>query len=206
SKSMIMTAMIEHGSDWLWLALLFASAGVFHHAGIKVPYFAFFSHDAGIRVAEAPRNMLIAMALAAIGCIFIGVYPAGLYTLLPWEAGYVPYTYPHVIVQLQLLLFSALAFAWLKLTGIYPPELRSVNLDVDWIYRRFLLRVAQPLITTAASVWLALGRFVDNAAATLSEALHPGKSMRPPLGAGMAALFVSVALAGYLFVYFVSRA
>ena len=36
SKSMIMAAMIEHGSYWLWLALLFASAGVFHHAGIKV--------------------------------------------------------------------------------------------------------------------------------------------------------------------------
>ena len=46
------------------LALLFASAGVLHHAGIKVPFFAFFAHYSGIRTAEAPRNMLLAMILA----------------------------------------------------------------------------------------------------------------------------------------------
>ena len=33
---------------------------------------------------------------------------------------------------------SARAFAWLKLSGLYPPELRSVNLDVEWGYRRLL--------------------------------------------------------------------
>ena len=32
--------------------------------------------------------------------------------------------------------FSALAFSWLMRSGIYPPELRSVNLDSDWLYRR----------------------------------------------------------------------
>src|SRR5690606_33676632 len=122
-------------------ALLFASAGVFHHAGIKIPFFAFFGHDSGIRVAEAPRNMLVAMAMAAILCVSVGSWPGVLYDLLPWETDYAPYTYPHVIVQVQLLLFSALAFAWLKLAGIYPPELRSVNLDADWIYRRFGLRI-----------------------------------------------------------------
>ena len=42
SKSMVMAAALEEGYDWIWLMLLFASAGVFHHAGIKIPYFAFF--------------------------------------------------------------------------------------------------------------------------------------------------------------------
>jgi multicomponent Na+:H+ antiporter subunit D len=37
SKAMIMTAVLEEGHDWAWLFLLFASAGVFHHAGIKIP-------------------------------------------------------------------------------------------------------------------------------------------------------------------------
>ena len=41
-----------------------------------------------------------------------------------------------MLTQLQLLLFSALAFTWLQLSGLYPPELRSVCLDVDWLYRR----------------------------------------------------------------------
>ena len=66
SKSMIMTAMIEQGHNLAWLGLLFASAGVFHHAGIKIPYFAFFSHDSGLRVKEAPGNMLLAMVSAAV--------------------------------------------------------------------------------------------------------------------------------------------
>jgi multicomponent Na+:H+ antiporter subunit D len=31
---------------------------------------------------------------------------------------------------------------WLKLSGLYPPELRSINLDSDVIYRRWLPAVA----------------------------------------------------------------
>ena len=38
--------------------------------------------------------------------------------------------------QVQLLFLSALAFTLLMRTGIYPPELRSTNLDFDWFYRR----------------------------------------------------------------------
>ena len=136
SKSMVMAAALEQGHDWVWLALLFASAGVFHHAGIKIPFFAFFAHDSGIRCREAPLNMLIAMGLAAALCIFIGCWPWLLYDLLPFTVDYAPFDATHVIAQLQLLFFSALAFTWLKLSGIYPPELPSVNLDAEWSYRK----------------------------------------------------------------------
>lgn len=138
SKSMVMAAMIEQGYDYLWLMLLFASAGVFHHAGIKIPYFAFFAHDSGIRTREAPLNMLIAMSIAAILCIFIGSQPQLLYTLLPWQVDYWPYDTTHVLSQLQLLFFSALAFVWLNKQGLYPPELHAVNIDVEWLYRKLL--------------------------------------------------------------------
>ncbi len=140
SKSMVMAAALEEGYTWVWLGLLFASAGVFHHAGIKIPYFAFFAHDAGIRTTEPPTNMLIAMAIAAVLCIGIGSYPWWLYALLPFDPGYNPFDSTHVIAQMQLLFFSALAFAWLNLSGRYPPELPSVNIDAEWIYRRFLPR------------------------------------------------------------------
>ncbi len=138
SKSMVMAAMIEEGYDYLWLMLLFASAGVFHHAGIKIPYFAFFAKDAGIRTEEAPLNMLIAMSIAAVLCIFIGTQPQTLYALLPWEVEYIPYDTTHVLSQLQLLFFSALAFVWLNKQGLYPPELHAVNIDAEWLYRKFL--------------------------------------------------------------------
>ena len=136
SKSMVMSAALTSGHDWVWLLLLFASAGVFHHAGIKIPYFAFFAHDSGIRASEPPANMLVAMTVAAALCILIGVYPQALYQLLPHQVDYSAYDMSHVLAQLQLLFFSALAFVWLNLRKLYPPELPSVNLDVEWIYRR----------------------------------------------------------------------
>ncbi|NIR82395.1 MAG: Na(+)/H(+) antiporter subunit D, partial [Gammaproteobacteria bacterium] len=140
SKSMVMTATLDEGHHWVWLMLLFASAGVFHHAGIKIPFFAFFSHDSGIRTEEAPRHMLIAMTLGAALCVGIGSYPWPLYALLPYAVDYSPFDATHVIAQLQLLFFSALAFTWLKLSGIYPPELPSVNIDSEWVYRRLAPR------------------------------------------------------------------
>ncbi|MDX1453270.1 MAG: proton-conducting transporter membrane subunit, partial [Oleiphilaceae bacterium] len=137
SKSMIMSAAVAEGYDVVWLLLLFAAAGVFHHAGIKIPYFAFFAHDSGIRTTEPPSNMLIAMTLAAIACVAIGSFPAHtVYALLPWEANYQPYDVTHVLTQLQLLFFSALAFVWLNLRNMYPPELPSTNIDADWLYRK----------------------------------------------------------------------
>ncbi len=138
SKSMIMTALMIEDYGYLWLLMLFASAGVFHHAGIKIPYFAFFAHDSGLRPKDAPTNMLIAMGIAAALCLFIGMQPQYLYAMLPWEVDYWPYDITHVLAQLQLLFFSAFAFVWLNHKAMYPPELRSINLDAEWIYRRWV--------------------------------------------------------------------
>lgn len=138
TKSIIMESVAHDHRLVIWLLLLFASAGVFHHAGIKIPYFAFFAHDRGHRVAEAPLTMRVAMAMAALICIGIGVAPDLLYAMLPYDMDYVAYTAPHVINQLQLLLLASLAFTLLIRTGLYPPELRSVNIDADVVYRRVL--------------------------------------------------------------------
>jgi multicomponent Na+:H+ antiporter subunit D len=136
SKSMIISAAAHHKLALVWLVLQFASAGVFHHAGIKVPYFMFFGHDSGIRAKEPPANMLAAMFLAAFLCVFLGIRFDLLYALLPYAADYAPYTGAHVVGQLQLLMFGALAFCLLILSGKYPPEIRAINLDTDWFYRK----------------------------------------------------------------------
>ncbi len=136
TKSMIVSAAGHEGLVIVWFTLIFAAAGVFHHSGIKIPFFAFFSHDSGIRTTEPPLNMRIAMGIAAFLCIFIGVFPSVLYSILPYPVDYVPYTTPHVVAQLQLLLFSALAFTLLLRSGIYPAEIRAINIDTDWFYRK----------------------------------------------------------------------
>jgi len=145
SKSIILAAAAEEHHWIAFLVLLFASAGVLDHSGIKVPYFSFFHHDSGIRCKEAPTNMLIAMGATASLCIAIGIYPAPLYALLPYPVGFEPYTLSHVVTQMQLLMFSMLAFTVLMRAGVYPPEIRSVNLDFDWIYRRAVPRAAAAL-------------------------------------------------------------
>ena len=145
SKSMVMSAALEEGYFIIWIALLFASAGVFHHAGIKIPFFAFFAHDSGIRTKEAPTSMLIAMGIAAVLCIGIGSFPNLLYSILPYATDYNPYDVTHVLAQIQLLVFSALAFVWLKLSGIYPPELRGINIDAEWVYRKGLYKAYKVL-------------------------------------------------------------
>jgi multicomponent Na+:H+ antiporter subunit D len=136
SKSMIISAAGHDKLIAVWLILQFASAGVFHHAGIKVPFFTFFGHDSGIRTKEPPLNMLLAMGIAAFFCIAIAVFPKPLYDILPYPVHYVPYTGAHVVGQLQLLMFGALAFCLLILSGYYPAEMRAINLDTDWFYRK----------------------------------------------------------------------
>jgi multicomponent Na+:H+ antiporter subunit D len=152
AKSLVMTALLEQGQLVVWLMLLFASAGVLHHAGIKVPFFAFYAHDSGIRTKEAPMNMLIAMFIAAVLCVLIGSQPQYLYSILPWEMDYWPYDLTHVLAQLQLLFFAALAFVWMEIKGYAPPELHSVNLDAEWFYRRLLPAGAQRTLNMLAGI------------------------------------------------------
>ncbi|MEO1015259.1 MAG: proton-conducting transporter membrane subunit, partial [Pseudomonadota bacterium] len=83
AKGLIIDAAAEAHFFWIWLVLLFASAGVLEHAGIKIPFFTFFAHDSGKRPQEAPTHMLIAMGVAAFLCIFFGVQPQYLYALMP---------------------------------------------------------------------------------------------------------------------------
>ncbi len=222
TKSLILTAAAQEHHIVVWLVLLFASAGVFHHSGIKIPYFAFFAHDSGKRVKEAPLNMLIAMAIAAALCILIGILPGPLYSILPYQDVVVEhvtikildhsvYTTTHVITQLQLLLWSALAFTVLnrwKIGGaaIYPPELPSINLDTDWVYRKPLPATVAWLYRTGVQIRAAVVRVMM---AQLNQELSwVQKQCGPsgPLGGswttGGMVIWVAILLVAYLFLYY----
>lgn len=209
SKSMIMAAAVAEGYDVVWLLLLFAAAGVFHHAGIKIPYFAFFAHDSGIRTTEPPKNMLIAMTLAALGCVVIGTFPAQtVYALLPWEHNYHPYDVTHVLTQLQLLFFSALAFVWLNLRNMYPPELRSTNLDVDWFYRKLVPGFVKRLASVIYGAYENLENSVIISIKQMIQNSYDAESGKPrgffarlwPIETMV--VWVAVLLASYLVLYY----
>lgn len=206
AKSLVLAAVAQEGQWVVWVMLLFASAGVLDHSGIKIPFFGFFGHDRGIRVKEAPPNMLLAMGLSAFLCIAIGIYPAPLYALLPYPVGFDPYTAGHVVTQSQLLLFAMLAFAVLMRLGLYPPEIPSLNLDSDWIYRRALPAAAGFVVGCLAAMRQAavtvIGRLLDRFMAIVFRYHGPqGVLARTwPIGGG--AIWVLVLLAGFLIFYY----
>jgi multicomponent Na+:H+ antiporter subunit D len=113
--------------------LTLASAGTFLHTGLKLPYYMFFGKDSGRRAQEPPRNMLVAMGLAAAACVLIGVFPGLLYQYLPNHVEYVPYTLRHVTSTMGMLGFTALGF-FLLLKHLDPQP--TISLDTDWFYRR----------------------------------------------------------------------
>ena len=202
SKSMILAAAAEQGYLVPWLILLFASAGVLDHSGIKIPYFSFFAHDSNIRTREAPGNMLLAMAITSFLCIFIGVCPDALYYFLPYEVDFVPYTVSHVVNQYQLLLFSALAFVFLMRTGLYPPELRSTNLDFDVIYRKafpmWIRSVARLLEKVRDHISINLCNLSDLSINRIRLHYGPNSGLARSLSAGAMVFWVMIMLGCYL--------
>ena len=133
SKSMVLAAAGESQRDVVFLLLTLASVGTFLHTGLKLPYFTWMGADRGIRPTPAPRCMVAAMAIAATLCTLIGVWPDGLYALLPHDVAYEPYTAGHVVETVQLLLFTLFAFY------LFIPKLggeATVSVDTDVVYRK----------------------------------------------------------------------
>ncbi|KCZ52505.1 cation:proton antiporter [Hyphomonas beringensis] len=201
AKSLTMSAVGHEGYTVVWLMLLFASAGVLEHSGIKIPYFAFFGHDSGKRVKEAPFNMLLAMGLASFICIAVGI-PAivpglgyeWLYNLLPYREeamAYNPFTLGHVLTQMQLLVLAIFAFVMLKRLGWYPAEKPGVVLDTDWVYRK----AGYGLFTWAGTIWQKAGpamtavffKLTGRAYDRIEDTFSPrGELARGRLGSAMA--------------------
>ncbi|WP_421724281.1 Na(+)/H(+) antiporter subunit D [Bauldia sp.] len=133
SKSMISDGVGLDKNMVVWLLLTAASAGSFLYAGLKLPWFVFFNRTSDLRPPDPPLTMRAAMILFSALCIGIGIFPAALFAILPFPVDSAPYSASHVITQLQLLLFAALAFV-LMLGWLRPAA--TVTLDVDWFWRR----------------------------------------------------------------------
>ena len=198
TKSLIMDETANQHYPIIWGILVFASAGVLSHSGIKIPYFTFFGHDSGLRPKEAPIHMQLAMGLTAFLCIFIGVYPEPLYALLPYEVIYHPYTMSHVVGQLQLLCFALLAFVVLMRTGIHPPEIRAVNLDVDWIYRRLIPTLYKVIYIGVAKIFQLLEAMAATTFQRLVKELYrlhgPETGVSRMRGVGAMVIWVAILL------------
>ncbi len=133
SKSMVVAGAGAAHQTAVFLLLTAASAGTFLSVGLKLPYFMFLGKDSGLPAREPPRNMLVAMGIAAFVCVFIGVVPGSLYAVLPFPAEFSPYTGQHLVSTMEILLLTAAAFVFLVAKLAPKP---SIALDTDWFYRK----------------------------------------------------------------------
>ncbi|MEE2527036.1 Na(+)/H(+) antiporter subunit D [Hyphobacterium sp. HN65] len=198
AKALTLSAVAYGGYEIPFIILVFASAGVLEHSGIKIPYFAFFHHDNGHRVKEAPWNMLLAMGLASFLCIYLGINYGALYNLLPYPVEYEPYTYDHIVGQMQLLLAALFAFTFLVRFKLYPAEVRSVNLDTDWFYRRagdglfrWVWAMTDRLMATIGNRFGEAGR---NVSGKLFNLFSPAGALSRDVPSGLLAIWTSVLL------------
>ena len=206
SKSMISQAAADGRLETVWMFLAAASAGVFLHAGIKFPWFVFFQKDSGLRPSDPPASMRWAMILFAALCIALGIWPEPLYVLLPYAVNYVPYTGAHVVTQLQLLLFSGLAFfVMLKQLKRTP----TITLDVDWLWRR----AGNAFALCIKEFWWCVCSWLDSLRRGCSEAIgriisthcQPGGMLLRSWPTGSMSLWVMVMLLAYLFFYYIGN-
>ena len=138
-----------------------------------------------------------------------------LYSLLPnqafdshYDAVYNAYSVTHVITQLELLLFAAFAFGLLMRWKAYPPEVPSVNLDFDWVYRKALPYMVVGTWNIVMAMWRAGATIVSDrvqkVTTVASRVLLGGNS---PFGkdveSSVSALWAAVLLVTYLLLYYV---
>lgn len=198
SKTMVVEAAAVDGLAWVWLLLSLASAGTFLHTGLKLPYFTFLSKDVGLRPKEAPWNMLLAMGIAAFFCLFIGIYPAWLYSFMPFPVEYNAYSAGHLFWELQLLLFTGLGFFLLVK---YLGGERKLSVDTDWVYRKWapkiVLRVAQWVRKAWRGVISALQALASGVWQSMRRTYGEGGVMGQTWGIGITTIWVVIFMALY---------
>lgn len=127
-----------------WLLKL-ASVGTFLSVALKLPVVTWFGEpktrgDEGpARVVRSiPITMYLAMGIAAVANIAIGVRPALLFDLMPTTVTFEAYTAAKVVETAMLLTFTTIGYWLLKARLVPGPKF---SLDTDWFYRQLPRRI-----------------------------------------------------------------
>jgi multicomponent Na+:H+ antiporter subunit D len=127
SKGMVLAAA-EHTSIWLWVLLEIASFGTFV-SFLKLGYFAFLRPGTN-EASDPPLLMQAAMLGTAALCIIIGLFPAFLFTLLPFTTSYEAYDPAHVLSAVLVLGAAALFFFTVGKKVLEPHDVPQRDFDI----------------------------------------------------------------------------
>lgn len=198
SKSMVIFAAEEAHLTWVVFLLYGASVGTFLHTGLKLPFFTWFGRPTRPAETESklPWGMYVAMVLAALVSIGIGVYPEILYQRLPYPVNYEPYTASHIVHTLELMAFTGLGF-WLFLEALRPHN--SISLDTDWFYRKAGQPLRRLVLEPMVGVFILSQSMVDRLSRFASNLVSNPQSLysldqRLPLGMAISLVLLVAAL------------
>ena len=148
SKTMTIEAAELIHQPVVYLLLEGASIGTFLHTGLKLPWNIWLQGrdepPADMRVKlkdsakNSPTHMLVSMGILSFLCVFIGVYPKILYSMLPFPVEFAPYTITRVFSLTQMFIFTFLGFWLLRKMVVGHP---TFTLDTDWIARIMGMRL-----------------------------------------------------------------
>lgn len=157
TKTMILEAAHEYAL-LPWLVLTFGAAAAVLHSGLRVPMATFFRTTKQQldrkTVQEAPWPMRAGMGVAALFCVAIGLWPAGLQSILPFPVPWHPYEPKHIAAEFALTAGAVLAFWCAARFGVLFVAARSRIWDADRMYRKvapYGRTLARPL--QAADKW-----------------------------------------------------
>jgi multicomponent Na+:H+ antiporter subunit D len=173
SKTMTIEAAELIHQPAVYLMLEGASIGTFLSTALKLPWNIWLQgkNEPGPEIKtklkdsalNSPLNMLIAMAILAILCILLGVFPKVLYNLLPYPVEFVPYTLTRVFSLTQMFIFTFLGF-WLLRKLVVGHA--TYTLDTDWLVRipgkLFLQFCNGPLLSLGIYLDKQVTKFVHN--------------------------------------------
>lgn len=136
SKSMILNAASNSHHSTVFLLLTLAAVGTFLSVGLKLPFYAFFdrSKPREIRVKKVPVNMIVAMIVTGLFCVFHGTFVCSFTSLLPHEVPVHPYNLHHLMEVVQIFSMVFIGF-WIFRKGLLRPK-KKMLLDVDWLFRK----------------------------------------------------------------------
>lgn len=125
----------------------------------KMVYFIFLGKDRNIEVKPIPKNMTVGLILGAAACIYVGIFYRTVYSWLPYDLDYNPYTALHVLEYLQL--FPAALVAFMMYLDHMEPH-TALTLDFDWFARKPLYAAVKGMSDILVYLQGALGAIWKN--------------------------------------------
>ncbi|WP_299264904.1 Na(+)/H(+) antiporter subunit D [Halorientalis sp.] len=151
SKGMVIVAAHKNHYDVLWYLLLAGGVGTFL-SFIKLGYYAFLHGEYDGYVEDASIGQAVPMVAVAALCVLFGVYPPGLYAILPGGFDYTAFTPGHVVEGVALAAAGVIGFVILK-----TPLSRVAKIpDIDRLYNPGTLYGTRGLVvgTTELYAWV----------------------------------------------------